>query len=271
MHHEHWSDALFLHYEADPKALQKLLPSGLIVDTFEKKAYVGVVALSEIGITPTFLPRWLRKLLSLSHFAVNVRTYVRSTCFSDEHSDFRRGIYFFTLDCSHCLPALGARILFNLPYRLATMVRRIWKDCGRRNGQQQFMFQSQRRWNSSASLNVEWEIVEQESSIQQEPNALSNFFVERYSLFHTTGTFLRMLGVSRGLWYGSITHDAWPLKHVRVTRLSNTLFSTIPGLEGAIINSKTAPIVHYSPGVSDIRFYFHDDAKGTSSAADKLQ
>ena len=57
MEHEQWKDALFLHYEADPQALQKLLPRGLEVDTFQGKAYVGVVALSENGIWLRFFPR----------------------------------------------------------------------------------------------------------------------------------------------------------------------------------------------------------------------
>jgi len=240
MHHERWQDALFLHYEADPTSLQTLLPPGLIVDTFQNKAYVGVVALSELGITPTFLPRWLRRLLALSHHAVNVRTYVRPVDGNGEP-----GIYFFTLDCSHVLPALGARLLFHLPYRLAAMTRQVWNGAS--------SFQSRRRGTATAELDVEWE-VPQEQATPAQPTTLPFFFVERYCLYNRAGTFLRLLGVSN-LWRGSITHAPWPVQTVRVKRLQNTVLSAVPGMQDAILSS-SEPIAHFSPGVHDIRFYF---------------
>jgi hypothetical protein len=114
MHHARWDSALFVHYEVDAAALQLLLPPGLEVDLFDGRAYVGLVALSEQGITPAipFLPRFLQRLLALSHHAVNARTYVRP---SRGHGP--PGIFFFTLECSGFLPAFGASLLFNLPYR----------------------------------------------------------------------------------------------------------------------------------------------------------
>ena len=160
MHHQRWQDALFMHYPVDVEQLQRLLPSGLVVDTHEgtvrhrlaaaaiaslpppprslpspsslrrrqlssftvPQAYVGVVALSELGIAPAgvLAPRLLRPLLSLlrvSHHAVNVRTYVRPAAGGPP------GVYFFSLDCSHVLASFGARLLFNLPYRLARIHR----------------------------------------------------------------------------------------------------------------------------------------------------
>ena len=118
MRHEAWDDALFVHYPVDADALQKLLPPGLLVDAFEGVAYIGIVCLSERGIVPwpAGIPLWLVRCLGLSHHAVNVRTYVRTA-----HGP--PGIFFFTLECSAALPAVGARLLFNLPYCLARMRR----------------------------------------------------------------------------------------------------------------------------------------------------
>lgn len=63
-------------------------------------------------------PRKLLRLLRLSHSALNLRTYVRPA-----HGNGPPGIFFFTLECSSLLPVLGARMLFNLPYRWASMLR----------------------------------------------------------------------------------------------------------------------------------------------------
>ena len=241
MHHVEWKDALFLHYEADPIALEKLLPPGLVVDTYKGKAYVGVVALSELGITPTFLPQWLRRLLALSHHAVNVRTYVR------HGANGRPGIYFFTLDCSHILPAMGARLLFNLPYRLAAMTRQVW------NGGTSWLFKSTRRF-SFAQLEVEWEIEKDAVATHAASNSLAFFFVERYCLYNTSGSFLRLLGQS-SLWRGSISHSPWPVQEATVTNLHNTVLSAVDGMKEAILPNKV-PLAHFSSGVSDISFYF---------------
>ena len=50
MRHESWDDALFVHYPVDAAALQRRLPPGLVVDTHDGVAYVGVVLLTESGI-----------------------------------------------------------------------------------------------------------------------------------------------------------------------------------------------------------------------------
>ena len=41
-----------MHYPVDAEKLQRLLPAGLLVDTHQGPAYVGVVAISELGISP---------------------------------------------------------------------------------------------------------------------------------------------------------------------------------------------------------------------------
>jgi len=40
---QRWRNLLFLHWEVPADAVAKLLPRGLSVDTFEGRAYVGVV------------------------------------------------------------------------------------------------------------------------------------------------------------------------------------------------------------------------------------
>ena len=79
MQHESWRDACFVHFEVNAEMLQKRLPSGLVVDLCDGRAYVGVVLLTEVGIVPfpPGIPLWFVRCLGLTHHAVNVRTYVR--------------------------------------------------------------------------------------------------------------------------------------------------------------------------------------------------
>ena len=51
MRHESWDDALFVHYPVDAAALQRRLPPGLVVDTHDGVAYVGVVLLTESALS----------------------------------------------------------------------------------------------------------------------------------------------------------------------------------------------------------------------------
>ena len=242
-----------MHYPVDAEQLQRLLPAGLVVDTHEgtvrhrchrphrhlpaasqspplptrarlsataasspplppPQAYVGVVALSELGIAPAgvLAPRLLRPLLNLlrvSHHAVNVRTYVRPA------DGGPPGVYFFSLDCSHALASLGARLLFNLPYRLARMCRSK-EESGHRSGQHRL---SSARHGPSAvtapALDVTWGAAAAAPPPRAaEAGSLAAFLCERYHLYASAGLLMRrLLGVT-SLWRGTIAHAPWPLQ-----------------------------------------------------------
>ena len=69
-----WRDLLFAHWVVDPAALRPLIPSSLVIDTFEGGAYLGVVPFGMEDVAPRGLPA----VPHLSVFPeVNVRTYVR--------------------------------------------------------------------------------------------------------------------------------------------------------------------------------------------------
>ena len=108
---QRWDDLLFLHWSYDPAALQTRLPAGLTVDTFEGKAYLGVVGFRMNAVRPAFLPA----LPWLSYFnELNVRTYVRD-------ASGEPGVWFFSLDCDRTPAVTIARRFFGLPYEHATM------------------------------------------------------------------------------------------------------------------------------------------------------
>ena len=54
--YQRWEELLFLHWEVDPQLIAKDLPSGLKVDTFDGRAYLGIVPFFMKGIRPRFLP-----------------------------------------------------------------------------------------------------------------------------------------------------------------------------------------------------------------------
>lgn len=55
MYHE-WRDLLFLHWEYPVAPLQEQLPEGLFVDTYEGRAYLGIVPFFMQNIRPRGFP-----------------------------------------------------------------------------------------------------------------------------------------------------------------------------------------------------------------------
>src|SRR3954465_10408859 len=102
---QNWENMLFLHWPFEQSVLRPLIPHSLDIDTFEDKAWVGITPFKLTGLRFLSLP----PIPFLDSFnEINVRTYVL-------HNGVP-GIYFFSLDASKILPALGARLFFNLPY-----------------------------------------------------------------------------------------------------------------------------------------------------------
>ena len=69
-----WNQLTFLHWSYDPSIVRRLLPQGLELDTFEGKAWVGLVPFLIERTRPLLVPPvpWLSTFPE-----TNVRTYVR--------------------------------------------------------------------------------------------------------------------------------------------------------------------------------------------------
>jgi hypothetical protein len=214
MRHERWHETLFVHYEFPAEQVKRLLPRGLELDTLDGKAYVGLVLLTEVAVG---LPvcRWL----TMTHHGANVRTYVR-----------RRGtpgIYFFSLECSEALVALGAR-LATMPYVPATMDRRATGD--------EHVFSS-RRWRGKGTVEASWTVADAEP-----PSSLTNFLVERYYVFSTLGPFVVR---------GHVHHEPWPLRRAELKHLDFDLFDAA---QLPLADALGEPLVIFSPGVGPVDF-----------------
>jgi uncharacterized protein YqjF (DUF2071 family) len=105
-----WVDLLFAHWPMDPDALRASIPPELELDTFEGRAYLGVVPfrMEDVGMRGLPAPPVLGAFPEL-----NVRTYVRYRG--------QAGVWFLSLDAASRMTVIGARRWFHLPYVLADM------------------------------------------------------------------------------------------------------------------------------------------------------
>ena len=158
-----WDDLFFLHWEYAAEAIQSRLPAGLTVDTFEGKAYVGVVGFRMNAVRPLGLPA----LPWLSYFnELNVRTYVRD-------ASGEPGVWFFSLDCDRAPAVMIARAGFGLPYEHAAMSfgPGLAQSC-RRQGEQET---ARYAWSAASSPQI------------ATPGSLEFHLAERYSFFSVRG------------------------------------------------------------------------------------
>ncbi|HEX8152812.1 MAG TPA: DUF2071 domain-containing protein, partial [Thermoanaerobaculia bacterium] len=103
---QNWHHLLFLHWEVPVADLQRLIPQELSVDTYEGKAYIGLVPFTVTGVRPVLLP----PMPGLSSFhEVNVRTYVH-------HRGTNPGVWFFSLDANSTIAVAAARAAYKLNY-----------------------------------------------------------------------------------------------------------------------------------------------------------
>jgi hypothetical protein len=106
-----WESLLFLHWAVSAARVQRTLPAGLTVDTFEGHAYLGII--------PFFMRRvrlrGLPPVPGLSAFQeLNVRTYVYD-------KEGVPGVWFYSLSCNQPLAVAAARLFTGLNYMTAKM------------------------------------------------------------------------------------------------------------------------------------------------------
>lgn len=101
-----WNELLFLHWVFDPTVLQAKLPKGLTIDTYDEKAYVGIIPFFMDNIKPALFGRTFP---GINFYEMNVRTYV----YDEEGTP---GVWFFSLDASNWFAEKAGRHLFHLPY-----------------------------------------------------------------------------------------------------------------------------------------------------------
>lgn len=208
-----WRELLFLHWEVPAGTVQRSLPSGLSVDTFEGRAFVGLVPFAMRDVRPV----WSPSVPGLSHFLeCNVRTYVHA-------GGENPGVWFYSLDAANPVAVLIARSRWRLPYFWARM--RLRRDGAGRD------YVTVRR-RDAAFCRVRYR--PEGGPAAAVPGTLEHFLAERYLLY---------AGDTRRLWRGQVHHRPYPLQPARVEALRQDLVAA------AGFDTGGAPLAHYAAGV----------------------
>ena len=197
--YQSWNDLLFLHWTVEANTIQKMLPKGLFVDSFQGSAFVGVVPffMKNIRFRGTPAVPWVSNFLEL-----NLRTYV-----FDQTG--RPGVWFFSLDCNQPLAVWAARALFHLPYQHASMRARF---SDRSSIEATSIRRSQRKTNKLSRFDYSYG-SDRSSALQ---DSLEFFLVERYFLFASNRK-----GI---ILSGQVHHKPYPLCDVEVRGFETDLF-----------------------------------------------
>lgn len=110
-----WYNVTQIHWRYEPSVVQRLLPKGFTVDTYDGSAWVGLIPFEMRRIRLPFGPNGGFSAGRFGTFPeTNVRTYIL-----DRRG--RRAVWFFSLDINRVAPTLIARAGYGLPYCTATM------------------------------------------------------------------------------------------------------------------------------------------------------
>jgi uncharacterized protein YqjF (DUF2071 family) len=208
--YQNWESLTFLHWPLSPPLVQRLLPPGLELDTYDGDAWIGLTPFLLTGLRPP----GLAPLPWISRFPeMNVRTYVRGP-------DGERGIWFFSLEADRLAAVAGARISYGLPYRWAAM--RVIRSSEK-------VTYNSRRHFGSGEADVE---VHVGSAIQ--PNEHERFLTARFRLYTM---------LAGRLAFAQVEHAPWPLHSATAPRVQQNVIehSGLPRMTGQ-------PFVHFSPG-----------------------
>lgn len=215
--HQQWRELAFLHWELPVEALRAVVPRSLSIDTFEGKAYLGLVPFTIRGIRPPGLP----PLPWLSGFhEVNVRTYVHLRGQDP-------GVFFFSLDAARLLAVWGARWSYRLPYFHARM--------GFQIAGPEHTFHSVRRKNPGAGCELRWS-VHPGTPRTASPGSLEHFLLERYLLYaEKNGRLSR----------AQVHHPPYPIQDATVAPVQEGLIAAA----GLVRPERPPDRIHASGGV----------------------
>ncbi len=214
-----WELLTFLHWSYPVDAVQRLVPSGLEVESADGRAWVGLVPFF-MRVSPPAGPsvRWVSTFCE-----TNVRTYVRDR-------QGRSGVWFFSLDAARLSAVSVARGRFRLPYywsrmRLTRTGDEIAYDCVRRRPGDDHPHSRVR-----VAIGTEYR--------PDELTGFDHFLTARWRLFSVAGGRRTVADAE---------HAPWPLHRATVLHLDDQLVAAagLPAPTGD-------PLVHYSPGV-DVR------------------
>ena len=231
MMYQKWRSLLFLHWSFPPETVRKFLPEGLELDTFEGKAYVGLVPFFMTGVRPAYLPAipWLSQFPE-----TNVRTYVH-------RAGRDPGVWFMSLDAANPIAVIIARTLFHLPYHRARMSVENDPKSGR------IHYRSTRFWPQPVPASTRITAKPTGPARTAATGTLEDFLIERYLLYTTH---------RNRLYRGQVHHVAYPVQTAEIDGLNETMLAA-----NGLLQPGSPPLIHYVGGV-DVEIFsikFLDD------------
>ena len=207
-----WSDLLFAHWPFPPELVRPLIPAELELDTWDGRAWIGVVPFRMSEVRPRLVPTFG---LASDFPELNVRTYV-------SHRG-RSGVWFFSLDAASRLAVRAARWWFKLPYHHAHMT--VTREGGVR-------YRSRRDQHAAPPAAFDALYAPEGPTFQAAEGTLDHFVTERYALFsrHPDGR----------IGYGAIRHGRWPLRPAWADIRVNTMLEPL-GLRLPL----QPPLIHF--------------------------
>lgn len=209
-----WLDLAFLHWAVEPDQLQRRLPRGLSLDTFDGKAWVGITPFRMSDVRPRFAPPlpWVSAFPEL-----NVRTYVLR--------DGKPGIWFLSLEAGNPLAVRGARWGYHLPYydaRMSVEQNGDWID-----------YRSRRTDRSTSPADFAGRYRPTGDVYRAVAGSLDYWLTERYCLY--------TLDRRGRLCRGEIHHAPWPLQPAE----AEIEINTIAAANGVRLPPEP-PLVHFA-------------------------
>jgi uncharacterized protein len=218
-----WSQLLFAHWPVTVEALRPLIPQGLQIDTFERRAWIGVVPFYMSHVRARGLPL----LPGTNAFCeLNVRTYVTY--------EGKPGVWFLSLDAANPLAVLGARQAFHLPYYNAAMSLRREGDT--------IYYTSSRTHRGATPGDFRASYQPTTPVYYSTPGTLVSWLTERYCLYAADK--------SGHLYRAEIHHAPWPLQDAQADIHVNTMAQA-----GGIDLPDTPPLLHYTERSDVVTWY----------------
>ncbi|GAC1336152.1 MAG: hypothetical protein NVSMB14_03800 [Isosphaeraceae bacterium] len=225
---QRWASLLFLHWEVPIEQLRPLVPRELEIDTFEGRAYVGLVPFTMTGVRPVLLPA----IPKFSDFhEINVRTYVH----------FRGrdpGVWFFSLDAANPIAVVLARLTYKLPYFHAKMSldpgdRMIQRRLGQGvESPFTISYKSERLHAGPVRAVCDIQYEPTGAPRVSEADSLEHFLAERYILY---------VSAYDRLYSGRVHHSPYPLQTARLLEFNETLVAA-----AGIDRGDEPPIAHFA-------------------------
>ena len=200
---QRWLELAFVHWEVPVEALRPHVPARLELDTWEGKAYLGLVPFEMRDIQPS----WLPGVLAQNFLETNLRTYVHL-------GGEEPGVWFFSLEASSWLAVTAARLGWALPYHHARMsMQRVGERIDYETVRRKDGAKAVASWTPGRRLGA------------SQPGTVEHFLLERYVLYAERGG---------KLYRGRVHHPAYEAREAELHRMEETLASAagLPGLRG---------------------------------------